>query len=287
MVLPIIYPIAASVLQAASFTLDKVVLSFKKITYKTYIGVSFPLMFLITLVIFFIFKPPLSWSLITGDYIYLYLIALVFFAIITNILFYKALDQDKLGEMEIISLLGNIPLIIVTGILFTDERNWIVIFLAVAASSSVIWAHWKGHHLQIIKNTKIFLVWTLASFPIRGALSKALLAPGALHPITLELLSSGALALILAPFFYKSAKRVSLKPFLLFVVLNILTVVAWILYFFGYQTLGVVQTVLIFSLQPLIVYFASILVLKEKLEWKKFVSFVIILIAIGLSQVFA
>lgn len=279
----ILIPIGAAVLQAASFTLDKLVLSMKRVTYKTYIGISFPLIFFITLIIFLIFRPPLTLSLFSGKY-FLLIIATILLTIFTNLFFYKALDKEKLSEMEILSLVGNVPLIIVTGLFFVSERNPAVISLALVASFSVIWSHWKRNHFQIAKECKLFLIWILIAFPLRGIVTKILLETW--NPISLELVRSAALGLILAPLFYKSAKRIKLKPFMILIMLNILTTVAWILYFFGYQILGVVQTVLIFSLQPLLVYFASTFLLKEKLEWKKMVSFFIILVSIAISNIF-
>ncbi len=278
----LIFPIGAAFLQAGSFTLDKIVLSLKKITYRTYVGISFPLMFIITLIIFFIFKPPLTLSLFSGNILYLLIVSIILI-IITNLIFYKALDADKVSEMEIISLLGSIPLIIFTGFIFAEERDYIIIILALLASCSVIWAHWKGHHFQIIKTTKLFLLWTLLVLPFGAIITKSLLAVW--NPISLELVRVGVIALILGPFFLRFEKKVSLKAFLLLIATNILTTIAWILYFFSYQKLGIIQTTLIFSIQPLLVYFASIFFLKEKLHWKKFVSFLIILTAIVLARV--
>ncbi len=269
----LIFPVGAAILQAASFTLDKFILSLKKITYRTYIGISFPLMFIITLIIFFIFKPPLTLSLFSGKLLY-FIIASIILTIITNLIFYKALDADKVSEIEIISLLGNIPLIIFTSFIFASERNPLIIFLALLASCSVVWAHWRGNHFQIIKTTRLYLFWTLLISPFGAIITKALLAVW--NPISLELVRVGIVALILGPFFLRFEKKASLKAFLLLIATNTLTTIAWILYFFSFQKLGIIQTVLIFSLQPLLVYFASIFLLKEKLHWKKFVSFLII-----------
>ena len=271
----------AAVLQAASFTLDKVVLSLKRVTYKTYIGVSFPMIFMINLIIFLIFRPPFSLSLFAGKYLYLIILTIIL-TIITNLLFYRALDADKLSEMQTLSLLSTIPLIIFTSIIFASERNFLIIFLALIASSSVIWAHWQRNHFQIAKKTKLFLFWTLLISPFGGIIIKTLLEVW--NPISLELVRAFALSVILGPIFFKHARKAKLKTISLLIIVNLLTSVAWILYFFSYQKLGIIQTVLIFSLQPLLVYFASIIVLKEKIHWKKLVSFLIILVAIVVAR---
>ncbi len=277
----LIFPVGAAILQAASYTLDKVVLSVKKITYKTYVGLSFPLIFLITLLIFFIFKPPLSLSLLSGKFFYLILFSVVL-TIITNLIFYRALDAEKLSEIETLSLTGNITLIIFTSFIFASERNPLVIFLALIASSSVIWSHWRKDHLQIAKKTKLYLLWTLLISPFGAIIIKIILT--AWNPISFELVRTGLVALILGPLFLRYEKKASLKAFLLLIATNALTTIAWIFYFFSFQKLGIIQTVLIFSLQPLLVYFASIFLLKEKFHWKKFTSFFIILVSIVISR---
>jgi drug/metabolite transporter (DMT)-like permease len=65
---------------------------------------------------------------------------------------------------------------------------------------------------------------------------------------------------------------------------NILTSIAWVLYYYSYQVSGIIYTVLIFSLQPLLVYLAGLIFFKEKFNYKKFISFAIILIAIIIAQ---
>jgi len=278
----LIFPIGASILQAASFTLDKIILSAKKITAKTYMGISFPLIFIFTLVIFFIFNPPLTLDLFNGKYFWI-LVVSIFLIIGTNIIFYRALKSDLLSEIQTIELLKEIPLIIFAAIIFSDERNLLVIFLTLIATGSIIWSHWENNHFKIKRKTLPFLLLTLFVSPFSGIIAKILLEIW--NPISLELIRSGVIALILTPLFYKNIKTINKKtiPFLL--LTNLLTTTAWILYFFSFQIFGIIQTVLIFSLQPTLVYFSSVFFLKEKFHWKKFSAFIIILIAIILSQV--
>jgi len=128
-----LYPLGAAVLQAASSTLDKVTLSIKKVTYKSYNGISFPLIFLFTLILFLIVKPNLSINQFTPFLIILILVSTIF-SIITNLLYYRALKSDLLSEMQTFSLLSHIPLIILTALVFSEERNPIIIILAIISA---------------------------------------------------------------------------------------------------------------------------------------------------------
>lgn len=277
-----LFPILAAILQAGSFTLDKVVLSVRRVNFKTYTGVSFPLIFLITLVIFFIFRPPLSLDLLAGNLWWMLLIS-IGITIVTNLVFYRALDDDKLGEIQTFDLLHSIPIIIFASIVFADERNFFIIIPALIASIAVIWSHWEHHHFKIAKHTLPFVGWSLFVAPIGASISKALL--GSWDPISLELARSGAIALVLGPLFAKYAKKISFKAFSLLLATNILTSVAWILFYFSYQRSGIIYTILIFSLHPLLVYLASIFILREPVHWKKIVAFFIVLLSIGIAQI--
>src|SRR3989344_1111091 len=279
--MPLIYPIAAAVLQAASQTIDKLTLNIRRVTYKTYDVISFPLIFIFNLIIFLIFKPELSFSQFSYFIIALLLVS-IFIGIITNIIYYRALKKDKLSEMQTIGLLSRVPLIIFAGIFFIEERNYLTMILASLAALSLVWSHWEKHHFHVAKQTWPFLIWTLAVAPFTGIIAKKLLET--FNPISLQLMVSGAEALIFISLFHASIKSTPKKaiPFLL--ATNLLTTIAWILYFFSFQISGIVFTVMIFSLQPLLVYFASIIYLKEKPHKKKIIAFIIILAAIALSQ---
>ena len=277
-----LFPILAAILQAGSLTLDKVILSIRRVNFKTYTGVSFPLIFLITLVIFLIFRPPLSFDLLTGNLWWLLLVS-IGITIVTNLIFYRALDDDHLGEIQTLDLLHNIPIIIFASVIFADERNFLVIIPALIASFTVIWSHWEHHHFKIAKHTLLFVIWSLSVAPVGALISKVLLTSW--NPISLELVRAGAVALILGPLFVKYAQKISFKAFLLLFATSILTSVAWILFYFSYQRSGIIYTILIFSLQPLLVYLASVFFLRGSFHWKKAIAFVIVLLSIGIAQI--
>jgi uncharacterized membrane protein len=100
--------IIAAILQASSFTLDKVILSIRRVNYKTYTGLSFPLVFAITLVIFFLVRPPFSSHLFSGTLLWLLPVS-PGLAIITNLIYYRALDHDNLGEIQTLDLFWKPP----------------------------------------------------------------------------------------------------------------------------------------------------------------------------------
>jgi uncharacterized membrane protein len=203
-------------------------------------------------------------------------------SIASNLIFYSALKTDLLSEIQTIELLKELPLIIFSAIIFSDERNYFIIALSLISACSVIWSHWQKKGFGIAKKTLPLLIWNLLANPFRGIISKALLEIW--NPISLQLIRDGTIGLIFFLIFFKDIKKMPKKaiPFLL--LTNLLTSIAWIFYYYSYQSLGIIYTVLIFSLQPLIVYFAGLIFFKEKFSPKKLISFIIILIAIVLAQ---
>ena len=221
-----LYPLGAAVLQAASSTLDKVTLSIKKVTYKSYNGISFPLIFLFTLILFLIVKPNLSINQFTPFLIILILVSTIF-SIITNLLYYRALKSDLLSEMQTFSLLSHIPLIILTALVFSEERNPIIIILAIISAGFLVWSHYEHHHLKISRKTLPYFIWIMIIAPFGGIISKILLKT--FDPISLQLIRDFIIAIVFIIIFLKSIKQTPKKAYLPLILTNILTTIAWIL----------------------------------------------------------
>ena len=273
----------SALLQASSSIIDKVILSMRRVTFQMYAGASFPLIFLITLIVFFIFRPPFPLETLFGSGGVLVL-AIVGLTIGNNLFFYRALQTDTLSEMQALDLLRAIPLILFASFFFPDERNWYIMSLALVSAFAVLWSHWEHHHFKIAKNSLPFLIWSLTIAPLMAPFSKILLFSW--HPISLQLVRTGLTGLILWPIFAKETRSVSSKTFLLLVSANLLSTLAFILIYFSYHYLGIIYTTLLFLLHPLLVYAGAFVFLKEKFHWKKVTAFIIILLSIGAAQFF-
>ncbi len=271
-----LFPILAAFLQSCSFTLDKIILEIKGVNFKTYTGVSFPLIFLVNLIIFWIVKPEFSMEILSGTWIFVALSILM--TLVTNIMFYRALDDDRLEEIDMLHLLNVFPVILFTSLIFSEERNFFVIIPTLISSAAIVWSHWDHHHFKIAKHTLPYLIWSLLMAPFGAPISKVLLE--AWNPISLEVLRTGVLALILGLMFFKQVEKIEFRTFLILVLTNILTSFAWIFFYYSYQQSGVIFTILIFSIQPLLVYFSSVVFLKEPLKWKRALAFFIVLCSI-------
>lgn len=279
----ILVPLVSAVLQATSLVLDKVALSMRGVSFRTYTGVSFPIYWAIILIIFIIVRPPVFPADVSG-----YDAALFMVSIATivggNLIYYRALDRDNLGELQTIDLFREIPVAIVAALFFVDERSLVVFLAALVASAVILWAHWEKKHFRIRKKTIPFLAWVIVVEPIAALAIKSILQRW--NPISLQVIQIGIVSIIFYLLFSKEFEKLNVKLFKIFFAISALSAVAWILFYYSIQHFGVVYTVLISSIRPIGVYVASVLFLKEKPHWKKSVAFCVVLCTIIFVHVF-
>ncbi|MDP3771886.1 MAG: DMT family transporter [bacterium] len=274
-------PLLSAIFQAGSLTLDKIILSFRRMGWREYVGVSFPLSFLVVFALFLIVRPPLTLALFSGGLVWL-LVASILLAAGSNLFFYYALDRDRLAELGIAGLLNRIPIILFSSIFFADERRFGILIPALIASTAIIWSHWERHHLKMARGTIIFILWSFLAGPLLAMTSKSILI--VMHPISYDLIRTGTLAVIFGLAFFRHARSIPRAAVPLLLATNTLTSLSNILFFFSYQLSGIVYTSLLFSFEPLLVHFSAVFFLKERLHWKKSIAFAVVLLSILAAQ---
>ena len=278
----LLLPLAATILQTASAVVDKIILSKRKLPYETYIAYSFPMIFIVNALLMILFAPPFGAYLFTNTTIML-LAADIIIIVGANIFYYKLLKKESLSETYTIGLLSNIPSVLVVGLFFASERSPLTLILALISVGVLAAAHYKNGRLFVSKKEAAYAIWTLAIFPFGAVISKQLLFTWS--PISLEFVRGGLVTAVMLFFYARYLKSVDLKTMMLLITTNAVSAIGWIYYFFSYQQSGVVFTILVISLQPLLVYFASVFLLKEKLEMKKFMAFCIIVLSIIVVEI--
>ena len=282
-----LFPALAAVLQSASYAFDKATLSLKRVSYPTYLTISFPLMAFGNFIAYLLFATAIPPELFEGKLFWM-LAVTVLISAGSNVSFYKALDSDNLSEVETLDLFFNLPVIIFSSLLFADERNLYILIPALISSVAIIWSHWQKGRFRMKKKTLYYFLWIVLVAPFGAILTKILLQSW--NAISLELVRNGSIAAIFGVAFYQIEKKkinLNTKTLVMLLITNFLSSIAYIFYNFSYQRSGIVYTFLIFSLTPLLVYFAAVVFLKEKFHLKKFVAFLIIFCAILFAQFFA
>jgi len=273
-----ILPILAAVLQAASFTVDKTVLSFRRVTYKIYTGISFPLLIVIDLAIFALLRPGISSAVLRNSNL-LFLLLSIAISIGSNLIFYRALKDEALGEIETWGLLGSFPAIIFSSLVFASERRPIVVAAAITACGAALWSHWRKGGFRVARKTAYYVFWVLAIAPFGTLLSKELLVVW--NPVALELVRDAGVAVVFGPLFWRESAKVTGRAFFFLLLTNLLTAAAFILQGFSIQASGVVFTTMVFALLPLLTYFSAVFLLKERFDRRKIIAFAVILAAVA------
>jgi drug/metabolite transporter (DMT)-like permease len=269
-----IIPALAAVSQSASFLVDKAALRVRNMSFRGYLGMSFPLLFALSLGIFVVFAPPFTRELFAWPMSGIFALSALLI-IVMNVVFYRAMAKDEMQELEVLELLERIPAIVVTAAVFSDERAPVVVGAALVSSLAIAWSHWTGKHFSIKRTSLHFLMLGLITAPIRVALTKVLL--GMWHPISLEIARNAVFSTVFWPIYRRDMQTVPRRAALMVIVANLLTFAAAILGHMSYQLSGVVYTILLMSLQPFLVYLGAVIFLGERFHARKFAAFLVVL----------
>lgn len=272
-------PITAALLSAVALVHLKWVLRERGIATRTWLGIWFTFLFLISLIgvpLFHEIQPVFF----TGRIVFL-VIFLTLALAIANFYFIRGLRRESLHEFDLIELLLPVLSIGFAAFVFDNEREPIRLGLAVVASLVFLLAHVKRHHLSL-KRSDQFLLFSVFLLAIDEVLVKALLT--VIDPVSLYALTSGMLAVIYWLAYQPKLASLSLTQGIHLLGNAVFSVAAMILTWFSFQFFGIVMTNLVLLLSPLVITFASVLVFRERWTMRHGLAFVIILGAILLLQ---
>lgn len=262
--------------------IDKRIVSKARMDYRAYAGVSWIFYFLCVFAIF----------VCTSDFSnlhYSFALKPLFFLFMTmvsggtlGVMLYRTMHKEKLNEIESFRLLQIIPVVLVTGLLFQSERNWTLIVLAIIASLALAVSHFEHHHIRIMKKSWQYLLLGFLFEPLHAISAKIVLETW--DPVLMLTVRVGLLTVLFVFLFYKQMKKINTRYFPAMFFSNACTAIAMAVLYYSYKNVGVVYTVLFFSLQHMLVYSASILFFKERLVPKKALAFLVMLICVSVAE---
>tara|TARA_Y100000034_G_scaffold91319_1_gene110142 strand:- start:177 stop:1019 length:843 start_codon:yes stop_codon:yes gene_type:complete len=278
--LQFIIPTIAAVSGSLEMFLNKFILSREKVNYKLFTSVSFLLLSLIMLII-----SPFFFEFSSDFFLPINLILLVVIVIIgtiANVLLFHGMKAEKLTEIDALFVFGGFFTILLTALIYADERNPYILIPAVIASIALILSHVKKHHIKFHKTGLMVLGATLL-FAFENVIVKYLLVT--YNAFSLYFIRSFLIMLVLVIYFKPNLKKLNGKKYFHLTVTQVLIIVQLVLTYYSFQRFGVVYTMLIMTLMPILLYIYALVWLKEKLEWKKAVAGVVILVCVVVAQV--
>ncbi|MFA5953385.1 MAG: DMT family transporter [Candidatus Pacearchaeota archaeon] len=271
-------PIISAIALAAGTVAERFLLKKKKVNIKHFQTFSFLSIsiILLPLVFFFWNAKPEAFQLKN----ILLMLAIVVISFFANILTFYSLKKETLTKLEPIRITE--PLfVILFSIIFSligltiFETKTSILIPALIAGVALVFAHIKKHHLQFSSASLAALFGSLL-FALELVLSRLVLDYySAITFYFVRCILIGILTFIVfrPKLFQKGNSGLNLKIFLIAII--------WIVYriilYYGYLEIGVVSTTLMLMLGPILIYFSSVIFLKEKLNWKSIILSLIIL----------
>lgn len=253
--------IIASLGYAGGVIADKFVLSKYRVPVMRFI----PLLFIWLAIITAVFLN--RWGKVNFElvqdwrYIALFILMIVV-AVSWNILYYQGIQKEDLHEFELIMLLSPLATIMFAEIFLPSERNASVLIPGVIASAALIFTRFRKHHVHIGKTAwRTILAMVLMS--LESILISKLLK--AFSPVSLYFVRTAVIAAVFLFLYRPKLLSMPRNAFALTILSAIFGVVQMVLKFYGFSSLGVVETTTILILGPFLVYIASSLFFREHL----------------------
>lgn len=245
--------IIASIGYAGGVISDKFALSKYRVPVMRFV----PLLFIFLATVTAVFLP--RWGDI--DYTHLFewrpilLFALmIVVAVVWNIYYYQGIQKEDLHEFELIMLLSPLFTILLATIFLPTERKFSVLIPAIIASGALLATRLRGHHFSSGKTAwRTALAMVLMSF--ESILIKEMLTY--FSPVSLYFVRTSIIAIVFLILYRPKLLSMPMNAFALTILSAIFGVVQMVLKFYGFSSLGVIETTMILVLGPFIVYILS------------------------------
>ena len=275
-------PIIGALALASGTIIQKVVLRKKKIGVKTYVSAEFLAIVLAMLpFIYFFWKLDSPAYELKNIFIFLLIVLFSIFANLFNVFSMKSEKVSRLEPAKILEPLFVVLLAIIFSFIFGEvlyERNLNVLIPALIAGAALVFSHIKKHRISFYK---FFIAEIFASFFFALELILSRLILDSYSPITFYFLRSLSVFLISLVIFRPQLTRLTKKVQLQFLVLGFVWAIYRVIIYYGYLSLGVVFTTLLFMLGPIFIYLFAWKFLKEKIEMKNIVAALVIILCIA------
>ena len=301
-----LFPIIAAVISAANTLYEKSIFNHKRRKYKLYVPIIFFFAFLIMAIFVYPFLGTVEKEAFQPLFLFL-LITTVALAAVANLLYYRGFQRELLSEIQPFVVMSPLLTVVIASVIYPDERNWKILTLALIAAITLIVSHIEKRHIKLDKGI-VFIIGAVVLGAIETNIVIELLyfySPVALYTIRTGLVAL-ILFIILKPFSYYT-KRKKILPIIrcLFSkskknkqdieIFNdikklVLVSLAWVsimtLVYYSYHQMGVVYTVLIMMVVPVLVVFGGHFILKERNSKKKDIVAMFIVLACVIAAQF-
>jgi drug/metabolite transporter (DMT)-like permease len=271
-------PIIGSFLEATGTILEKKVLRDKRMNYKNYTVYEFAAIILIMLT-FIWFVWGLKPEALTPTNILIFAFVVII-ATLANLFIFYSLKRENVTEFEPIWVMQPLFTILLAFILFSGERNWIIFALALIASLSLVISHIEKHHLKFDKYIIAALVGSFL-FAVELVASKPLLPH--YSPFSFYFLRCVFIFIITFLIYRPNFKKIGKTNIIMILAIGLIWALYRAIIYYGYESVGIIFTTIIFILSPVLMFIFAVVFLKEKPTMRQIISTIIIVICVALA----
>lgn len=253
--------IIASIGYAGGVVADKFILSKYRVPVMRFI----PLLFIWLAVVTAMFLGrwgSLDYDLLKNTKYIILFVSMIVVACSWNVLYYQGIQKENLPEFELIMLLSPLATIMLAAAFLPSERDLGVFIPGVVAGTALIATRFRKHHVAI-SGTAWRTIVAMLLISVESILIKELLS--VFSPVSLYFVRTLLIGAVFIIIYRPKLFALPGIAYFLTVVSAIFGVVQMVLKYYGFQNLGVTETMMILILGPFLVYGASAVVMKEKI----------------------
>ncbi|MCK4670058.1 MAG: DMT family transporter [Nanoarchaeota archaeon] len=267
-----VIPFFAAAGGAISLVLTKIVLSKQKVSYKVYLAITFALLFFAMLVLAPFLLRIHPGALSPANVFLLVFVGLL--ATVYNLLFFHGLQEESLNETETIWMFVPLIIVILSVIIYPAERNLYVFIPALISGAVLILSHIKKHHLRFSSGAHLIL-GSVFLISFEAIIIRYLLQ--FYSPFSLYLVRVGIAGILTWLYVRPHVGKIKPITWIYFIFTCIFVLIQFLFTYWSYAVNGLVYTMLILNLLPVLVFAYAWTLGHEKFEWKKFVAAIVIL----------
>ncbi len=274
-------PILGALLEATGMLIEKKVIKKKNMNYKNYTVYGFLVICAVMIPFLFFFWSVKQEALQLQNI--LIFIAIIITALIANLLIFYSLKRESLCEFEPIRLTQPLFTILLAFFLsffipiYSNEKNPIIMVLAIVASITLIAAHIKKNHLAFDKYIIAAIVGSFL-FSVELVLSKMILP--FYSSWSFYFIRCLFILIIAWIIFHPSFKKIDRQTHYLTWIVSLIWVVYRVILYWGYESLGIIFTTILLILTPIFIFIFARIFLKEKINKRQLISAVIIILCV-------
>jgi len=269
----------SAITSAGSVIVDKLLLTKEKLSVGTFLPIGFILVAGIT---WFLtpFMGSVDWDLALLPNTLFLLFIMIILAIASNVLYYQGLQHQKVHRHELMMMLMPLVTILLAAVFYRENLDMRVFWLALTASVALLFAKGQKEHFFTDRGSyDTFLAVILLS-------AEAIVIRELLYsftPVALYAIRTLIIAVFFMFYYRPQYSRVSIRHWWMIAGSAALGVVLMLTRYYAFAELGIIYTMLILIISPMIVYFASWEMLNEKIRPRVLVAAVIILSCVTLA----